>query len=333
MPTSCQRLKHPTVRKLCTSMKASPLDVGATKTNYTKNGSLPLVTGKGDVKLSASETFRGALLVPPSATAASKRSILFKRSTGYAIPWIPNKTNRVKIVRELAKTRKILAKVGMKSGHARYGEYIARNINWMIRKVLGVRYRDHKGKEASIDGIIRRKYARCSEYATLFYGIALLAGIKAYPVEVYNGLKPHMAIAVPISKGKFLYFDGQLGTMKRPIYKHYYLGGVTDLFASFLYNSARSKTKTSSHRPKRDPIELAATVAPHNALIRFDLGTYYQGKKKWRLAMKHYGAAFKLRPSYKVAYQRYCFMRIMAGLKGCTPGRRINTSTKLTTSK
>jgi hypothetical protein len=189
--------------------------------------------------------------------------------------------------------------------------------------VLGVRYRDHKKSEASIDGIIRRKYARCSEYATLFYGIALLANIKAYPVEVYGGVNPHMAIAVPVSKGKILYFDGQLGVMKRPIYNSYYLGGVTDLFASFLYNrSARSITRVSSFRSKRDPIELAAVVAPHNALIRFDLGTYYQGKKQWRRAMKHYGAAFKLRPTYKIAYQRYCFMRLMAGLRGCKPVRR-----------
>lgn len=317
------------VRKLCTSMKASRLDVGATKTSYASNGTLPAVSGAGDGKLSASEIFRSALLVPSAAAAANKRNALFKRSTGYVIPWIPNKANRVKIERELAKTRKVLAKVGITSGHARYKEFIARNIDSVIRGVLAVRYRDHKGTEASIDEIIRRKYVRCSEYTSLFYGIALLAGIKAYPVEIHQQLVPHAAIAVPIGKGKFLYFDGQLGIMKRPIYKHYYLGGVTDMFASFLYNrSARSNTKTSSRRSKRDPIELAATVAPHNALIRFDLGTYYQGKKRWRLAMKHYGAAFKLRPSYKIAYQRYCFMRIMAGLKGCRPRRRKTTSTK-----
>ena len=320
MPLTCRTQKNSMVRKLCTSLQPSGLDIGTTKTNYAKNGVVATVSGTSDAKLSASEIFRSALLMP--ATAADKRNALFKRSTGYAIPWIPNKTNRVKIERELAKTRKVLAKVGVKSGHARYLEYIARNVDSIIRRVFAVTYRDHKKSEASIDGIIRRKFVRCSEYATLFYGIALLANIKAYPVEVYNGLNPHMAIAVPIGKGKLLYFDGQLGVMKRPIYKSYYLGGVTDLFASFLYNrSARSTSNTSSRRSKRDPIELAAVVAPHNALIRFDLGTYYQGKKRWRLAMKHYRAASKLRPTYKIAYQRYCLMRIMAGLRGCTPTR------------
>lgn len=308
MALDCKTIRNTRARSICSALGAKAVNIGYIKINYAANGTTPTIRGAYDGKLRAAEVFRAALLAPASAAAARRRNALFKKSTGYAIPWIPNATNRAKIVKRIHAIKSVLKTVGIEPKHKQYRKYLARNIDRWIRLALKIRYRDHKGSEANIDGIIKRGYFRCSEYNTLFYGIARLAGLMVHPVEIHGGAKPHTAIAANVGSGNYLYFDGELGIVKRPVYKRFYLGGVADLFATYLYNLSGIHAKGTPS--KIDPITFAGTIAPGNSLVHFGLGSYYHQRKSYRLAMRHYLKAYRLRPSYAKALTMYRLMKI-----------------------
>jgi len=319
MTLTCRPLRDPTARALCEALGALHADQGVEEINYLSRGVAPTTRGAGDQTIEAAEVYRAALV---------KNHALFTRITGHTVPWIFSATNRVRLEKELLRLRTSLAAAGIAPHHARYRENFARSIDALIRRTFNVSYKNHVGNEGTADDVLSRGYARCSEYVTLFYGIALMAGLTTYPMEIHQDTGLHAAIAVATgttARPRHLIVDGQLGILERPPYRHYYFGGAADVFASYLYNKSVVLAKTATPAAMTTAgglLAFAAQVAPHNAVVHFGLGSHYHEQRQWRTALQHYRTALRLRPTDPTTKQRYCFMKIMAGLGGC---RRSNT--------
>lgn len=171
----------------------------------TAMGSLPGFKGKGDGRIEDAELANSLLKIPfyqVTKGLQEKARSLF----GVYVPWWPkNIETKGELTPALAEIREnTYGKDNYTKLNKLYQTIIGTNAHELsIRLVTGIH-----GKENDIDGAIEGRNARCSEFAYLFYSLALASGLDAYPVEVFAdmGIKMHAAVVARIDD-KVWYID------------------------------------------------------------------------------------------------------------------------------
>lgn len=294
------------------AMTGKPLefDRGERRINYTGEFSMPSADPPDGIE-SPVEIYQSYLDLDPSSRTSQRAAAAFKKRFGVDVPWRLDRAH-LKIIRSA---------IGAIPEDA--GSYDkAQSLLQLFRRPksaggLGLVFRKHEEPEVNINEAIDRRFVRCSEFSTAYYGAGLMLDLKMYPLEIPQvdgdgNWAPHSAIMVIDEEtGERLFVDFQLKTVQRKSpYDNYYVETTADLFSNYLYNLSREMEGDQLEMSDDDYIPLLNVehIAPHNASALLGLGRYYHNREEWEKAREYFRRATEANPNFTTAWVSLCLM-------------------------
>jgi len=335
MTIRCSDLKKdPVAAELCREIlltfPISPeeLDRGTASIDYKTSGAMPKYEGRdGDLKpIEVYQAYLELATSDPNRCVRCQR--LFRNKFGVYPPWIPREQETWRKIKSVfTKIKEGLAKELDVSPDADPDYIIASMILDAIRTPkeeggLGISYEDHNEAEGNVDKVVQRGFVRCSEFATLFYAIGSLFGLKMYLLEVpqpfedaRSGFGPHAAIMIEGRRtGERIFVDYQRGNMglSSP-YNTYYIGTAADLMGIYLLNASLKRDEEDADgmvlRTERNiPLLSAIYVSPYNDIVLFGLGNYYRIRGKFEEASHYFEETLRINPNHTSALISLCLV-------------------------
>ena len=288
-----------------------PVDVGIAHIDYAPPYANPTIIGTNDGEISRSELLRAAIIIPESNEQIENQ---LQTMLGATLPWWPSSFTTIRWQHWIeSKTIEIGEEYEISSPE--FNRSLATGIfNWMTSSResggLGIQYRLHHEPEANADEVLSRGYATCTEFLYTYYGIATLAGLEVYPLEIpfeqADNNIVHMGLVISLGNNQQLFIDPERGINDYSFYPTHFIGDTTSLFAAYLRGI--STEQVDDNRILREisgdpglPIQYVADVAPNSAMANYSLSYYRYKESRFSQAINFAQRAISLWNNFDAA--------------------------------